>query len=156
PSNGPRVREKRREQAEELANWVQTEQSASPAEHIVMVGDFNAFQFNDGYVDVIGTIKGTPTPSDNVVLASPDLVDPDLTDLVDTVAPDQRYSFAFNGNLQEIDHVLVNQALMPFASRLAYGRMDAGFPESYRNDPARPERVSDHDPIVAYFKLPFT
>jgi hypothetical protein len=31
--------------------------------------------------------------------------------------------------------------------------MDADFPEVYRNDPNRPERVSDHDPFVAYFSL---
>ena len=31
--------------------------------------------------------------------------------------------------------------------------MDSDFPESYRSDANRPERVSDHDPIVAYFAI---
>ena len=31
--------------------------------------------------------------------------------------------------------------------------MDADFPEIYRSDPNRPERLSDHDPLVAYFSL---
>jgi len=31
--------------------------------------------------------------------------------------------------------------------------MDTDFPEVYRNDPNRPERLSDHDPLVAYFSL---
>ena len=39
------------------------------------IGDFNAFPFNDGYVDVMGTIKGAPTPSNEVTLASADLVE---------------------------------------------------------------------------------
>ena len=34
---------------------------------------------------MIGTIKGDPTPAANVVLASSDLVNPNLTDLVDTI-----------------------------------------------------------------------
>ena len=32
--------------------------------------------------------------------------------------------------------------------------MNADFPEILRNDSARPERLSDHDPLVAYFNLP--
>jgi hypothetical protein len=36
---------------------------------------------------------------------------------------------------------------------LQYGRMDTDFPEIYRSDPNRPERLSDHDPLVAYFSL---
>src|SRR5207247_171661 len=35
----------------------------------------------------------------------------------------------------------------------AYARDNADFPEVYRNDPARPERISDHDMIVGYFPL---
>jgi len=39
-------------------------------------------------------------------------------------------------------------------SRFAYARNDADFPEVFRNDPNRPERISDHDMPVAYFTLP--
>src|SRR5439155_8739577 len=59
---GNRVRTKRRAQAEYLANLIQSRQTADPSERIVSVGDYNAFQFNDGYGDSIGTINGTPTP----------------------------------------------------------------------------------------------
>ena len=65
PSDGPRVRAKRRAQAEFLANLVQQRQLADPAERIVVVGDFNAFGFGDGYVDVVGTVRGAPTPAAN-------------------------------------------------------------------------------------------
>ena len=34
-------------------------QAADPNEKIIAIGDFNAYQFNDGYVDVVGTIKGS-------------------------------------------------------------------------------------------------
>ncbi|MCA1609302.1 MAG: DUF11 domain-containing protein [Acidobacteria bacterium] len=154
PIDGFRVRAKRRAQAEYLADLVQARQTASPDEHIVLVGDFNAFQFNDGYVDVLGTIEGKPTPPDQVVLSSSDLLAPDLMDLVDTLpAPDQ-YSFSFDGNGQVLDHVLITRNLLDLERRFVYARNDADFPESYRNDQNRPERISDHDMPLAYFAFP--
>ncbi|MEP6769266.1 MAG: lamin tail domain-containing protein [Acidobacteriota bacterium] len=154
PIDGFRVRAKRRAQAEYLATLVQARQTASPDEHIVLVGDFNAFQFNDGYVDVLGTIEGKPTPPDQVVLSSADLVGPDLVDLVDTLPAPEQYSFAFDGNGQVLDHVVITQNLLDLERRFVYARNDADFPESYRNDPNRPERISDHDMPLAYFAFP--
>lgn len=154
PTDGDRVRAKRRAQAEFLADLIQSRQTADPSENIISVGDYNAFQFNDGYVDVIGTIKGAPAPSDQVVLSSSDLVNPDLTNLVDTLAPEERYSFSFSGNGQVLDHVLVTQNLVPRVTRFVYARSNADFPETLRNDPNRPERFSDHDNPVVYFKAP--
>jgi predicted extracellular nuclease len=149
PGDGPRVREKRRRQAEFLANLVQSLQS----ENLVLVGDFNAYQFNDGYVDVIGTVKGAPAPADQVTLASPDLVEPNLTPLVETLPAEQRYSFVFEGNGQTLDHVLVDGEMLMRTSRYAYARNNADFPETLSSDSTRPERVSDHDMPVAYFRL---
>jgi hypothetical protein len=151
PVDGNRVREKRKAQAEYLANLIQGFQTADPNAKIISVGDYNAFQFNDGFVDMIGTIKGDPTPAANVVLASSDLVNPNLTDLVDIYTPDQRYSYNFSGSAQVLDHILVNQKALALKSRFAIARVDADFPEIYRNDANRPERISDHDAPVAYF-----
>jgi len=154
PADGPRVRAKRKAQAEFLANIIQSHQDSDPSEKIVSVGDYNAFGFNDGYVDMMGTIEGHPTPADQVVLASDDLVNPDLTDTASLLPPDQQYSYNFDGNAQELDHVLVNNNALTVLTRFAIARMDSDFPEAYRNDPSRPERISDHDPAVAYFQLP--
>ncbi|HZE79507.1 MAG TPA: PxKF domain-containing protein, partial [Candidatus Polarisedimenticolia bacterium] len=152
PVDGPRVRAKRAAQAEFLANLLQSHQAAG--ENVISVCDCNAFEFSDGYVDVIGTILGRPTPADQVVTASPDLIDPDFTDLVSTLPHDQQYSYVFNGSAQVLDHVVVNPAMLSKLSRFAYARNDADFPEVFRNDPNRPERISDHDMPVAYFTLP--
>ena len=154
PVDGNRVRTKRRAQAESLANLIQTRQTADPTEHILLVGDFNAFQFNDGYVDTIGTILGTPTPCDQVVLCSADLVEPDLVDLVNTVPAADRYSYSFDGNAQVLDHELMTQNFLPRFDGIHYARNDADFPESFRNDSDRPERISDHDLPVTYFSFP--
>ena len=154
PADGNRVRTKRRAQAEFLAHLIQARQLADPEEHIVSVGDYNAFEFNDGYVDSIGTIGGTPTPASQVVLASGDLVDPDLVETMQYAPEGQRYSYTFDGNAQELDHVLISQNLLPRIATLEYGRLDADFPESIRGDASQPGRISDHDPLVAYFDFP--
>jgi uncharacterized protein (TIGR03437 family) len=153
PTDGHRVRVKRRAQAEYLATLIEQRQTASPSERIIVLGDFNAFEFNDGYVDVIGTIKGAPTAANNVILASSDLVNPDLTDLVDTIPAAQRYSYSFNGNAQTLDHALVTANLLARVRRFEYARCNADFPETYRSDPNRPERISDHDMPVAAFSF---
>jgi predicted extracellular nuclease len=154
PTDGPRVRAKRAAQAEYLASLIQQFQSGDPNAKIVSVGDYNAFEVNDGYVDVMNTIIGNPTPADQVVLASPDLVDPNLTDLETTLSAAQQYSYNFSGVAQTLDHVLVSQGMKAILNRFAYARNDADFPETYRNDANRPERLSDHDMPVAYFQLP--
>jgi predicted extracellular nuclease len=96
--DGNRVRTKRAAQAEFLANLIQTRQVANPDERIISVGDYNVFQFNDGYVDVIGTARGFPAPANQVVKSSSDLVDPDLLDLVELAPAAQRYSYVFGGS----------------------------------------------------------
>jgi predicted extracellular nuclease len=152
-TEGARVRAKRRAQAESLANLVQARQLATPLERIVLVGDFNAFEFNDGYADSMGTIAGTPTPANQVVLASGDLVNPDLVNVLPP--PAERYSFSFDGNAQSLDHVLVNSAMLlaTTSQRTEHARLGADFPETARNDSSVATRISDHDPIVAFFTV---
>ncbi|HEX7833738.1 MAG TPA: IPTL-CTERM sorting domain-containing protein, partial [Thermoanaerobaculia bacterium] len=152
-ASGQRIRAKRAAQAEYLANLVQTRQTSDPTERIVLVGDFNAFEFHDGYVDVIGTIKGTPVAATEVVRGTSDLVNPDLTDLIDTLPANARYTYSFSGSAQSIDHAIVNAAALPSVSRFAVAHVDADFPDSFRSDPNRPERISDHDGTVTYFEL---
>jgi len=152
PIDGPRVRAKRAAQAEFLANLLQSHEAAG--ENVISICDCNAFEFSDGYVDVMGTILGRPTPPDQVVTASPDLVDPDFTDLMTTLPPDQRYSFVFDGSAQVLDHIVVNEALLGKVSRFAVARNNADFPEVFRNDPNRSERISDHDMPMVYLTLP--
>jgi hypothetical protein len=154
PATGAQVRAKRQQQAEYLADLIQSRQAADPNEKIVVLGDLNAYQFNDGYVDVVGTVKGIPAPADQVILSSNPLVNPALTALVDQAAAADRYSYNFGGSAEELDQILLNQPALAILSRYAVGRLNADFPEVYRNDPNRPERISDHDWPVVYLNLP--
>jgi predicted extracellular nuclease len=154
---GERIRAKRRTQAEFLANLIQGMQAGNPERRITVLGDFNAFQFNDGYVDAMNTVLGTPTPDAQTLVAGDgaDLVDPDLTNLGELLADGQNYSFTFGGSAQTLDHVLVNDALVLATTGFGmdHARINADFPEVARNDATSPARLSDHDPVVAYFEL---
>lgn len=153
-TNGNRVRVKRRAQAESLANLIQARQTGDPTERIVVLGDFNAFEVNDGYVDSMGTILGAPTPAGQVTLESVDIVTPNLTPLDPTPPPAERYSYTFDGSAQSLDHVLINQALVTALAsfRAEHARVDADFAEVNRNN-ATATRLSDHDPTVGFFNF---
>ncbi|MBK9163778.1 MAG: hypothetical protein IPM21_07685 [Acidobacteria bacterium] len=151
--DGPRVRAKRALQAEYIAKWVNERQKADPNERIVIAGDLNAFQFNDGLVDIIGTLVGKPTPKEAVMAASPDLIERDLINLVDLIQPTQKYSYIFDGNAQSLDHIIINQPLRKHLNGFGYLRVNADFPKAYRADGERIEGFSDHDVAVAYFSL---
>ncbi len=154
-TEGDRVRRKRQQQAEFLANLVQSRQVANPNENLVVVGDFNAFEFNDGLGDSIGVISGTPAPDNETVVPADgiDLVNPDLGNLIAGVAAPQRYSYVFDGDAQNLDHALVNATIASGAApvRLEHARINADFAEDNRGDTTVPLRLSDHDPAVAYF-----
>ncbi len=154
---GPRVRAKRKAQAEFLANLLQDLQTDNPTTPIMSIGDYNAYQFNDGFTDPVATIKGTPTPDDQVVVdESPDVVNPNFINLTDGLPADQRYSFIFEGTPQAIDHFIINTVAQSYLQRYAIARNNSDFPEgpTFAGDATRPERCSDHDMPVAYFKFP--
>jgi uncharacterized repeat protein (TIGR01451 family) len=157
PTEGDRVRAKRQKQAESLANLVQARQTADPAERIILVGDFNAYEFNDGLVDSMNIIHGTPPPDNETAVPGDgvDLVNPDLDNLFDTPPAPERYSYIFDGQTQNIDHVVVNAALAAatLARRVEHPRINADFPAVDRNDPNTPRHLSDHDPIVGFFAV---
>src|SRR5215213_4102930 len=157
--DGPRVRAKRKAQGEFLADLLQGLQTDNPGVPVMSIGDYNAYQFNDGYTDPIATIKGTPTADDQVVVdASPDLVTPDFINLTDSLPADQRYSFIFEGTPQALDHHIINTVAASYLQRYAIARNNSDFPEVpgslFANNTARPERNSDHDMPVSYYKFP--
>jgi predicted extracellular nuclease len=153
------TRVKKQKEAESLATLIHSfETNGDPNQvapydnNIVSLGDYNAFEFNDGYCDVVGTVLGAPAPADQVVQPTA-TISTNMFDLIGFVTTSQKYSYSFDGDAQAIDHELVNRSMLARFTRLAYGRMDADFPEAFRNDTNRPERLSDHDPSVAYFDL---
>lgn len=156
-AGGARTRTKRQLQADYLADQVEAMQLADPLRNITIGGDFNAFEFNDGLVDAMGTVTGLPSADDETAVAGDgaDRVTEDLLNLYVEEPQDQRYSFEFDGNAQSLDHILVNQPLGATAGSLAldHARINADFPEILRGDAGTVARLADHDPAIAYFSL---
>jgi hypothetical protein len=136
---GSRVREKRRLGAEFLADAIEARQ----ADNLVVMGDMNAFDINDGYGDIIGTLEGAPADPGTVVEPSLDRWSYTLTSLARLVAPGERYSYVHEGNAQVLDHILVNQAMRSRLTGYGFARINADFPAS--------QRQSDHDAAFARF-----
>ena len=145
-SSGPRVRQKRLEQSQSIAQKVQDIQLADPNVRLLVVGDFNAFEFTDGYVDVVGQIRGVVDPIMNL-LSGPDLVTPDLENLVESLPPEQRYSFIFRGSAQTLDHALASPAALADVTGIAFGRGNADADALAIESPGA-TRTSDHDGLV--------
>jgi len=149
PQDGERVRRKRHEQALWLAGWIQQRQNERPDERLIVIGDFNAFEFTDGYVDVMGQVTGRPDPRGALIPAVP-LLDPPLTDWVASVAAAERYSYVWNGDAELLDHVLTTQAAQGWVATVAASRGNADAPQALEDDPSTAARSSDHDGLVLY------
>jgi hypothetical protein len=121
----------------------------------LVIGDFNAFEFTDGYVDAVGQIKGDFDPAVSL-LSGPDLVAPELVNLVDTaIAAEERYSFIFGGSAQVLDHGLVSAGLLPLVRGAGFGRGNADAAVDLVDDDGvdnLPLRSSDHDGLVVYLE----
>jgi predicted extracellular nuclease len=148
-TDGARVREKRHQQALRLSQFIQSLQAANPSLRLVVAGDFNAFEFTDGYVDVMGQVTGSPDPLGALIPAT-DEVDPDLTNQTLNVPAAERYSFVFAGTAQTLDHVLTSQALNPFVTGFEHSRGNADAPAGFGTVPTTPLRSSDHDGAVLF------
>ena len=158
PTEGDRVRNKRAQQAVFLANLVNDRQVADPNEKIVLVGDFNAFEFNDGYADIMGIVRGDEVPESEAItwVASP-VVTP-LVDGSDLISdPAERYSYVFEGSAQTLDHVVVNEALVTDAAVsdaiIEHARINADFGVHNFGVAGTAIRTSDHDPVRLSIRL---
>lgn len=153
-TDGARIRAKRHEQAFRISQYIQSLQTAEPGIHLVVTGDFNAFQFTDGYVDAIGQITGNPDPAGALIPAT-DEVNPDLTNQLLSEPEAERYSFVFDGSAQALDHSLTSQALNPFVRGLDHVRGNADAPASFGSNPATALRTADHDGLALFVMSDF-
>jgi uncharacterized protein len=157
PTENARVSAKRAQQAVFLANLVEARQTADANERIVLLGDFNAFEYNDGYVDVMGIIGGNPTPEPQVLTyaASP-ITTPLINGNLLTPNKPERYSYVFDGNLQTLDHVVVNEAAFLDSADIEvdHARINAEFGEHHFGTAGTALRVSDHDPVRLRITVP--
>lgn len=150
---GQRQQQKRYDQANSVAEKVQMVQDIDAEAPIIATGDFNAFQFSDSYVDLVGQILGDYLPEENLVCETntcEDLVEPNLANQIETLPEEEKYSFIFRGNAQVLDHSLTSVGMEPFLRGFDYGRGNADAAEDWINDDSNALRSSDHDGLVLY------
>ncbi|MBT2746468.1 MULTISPECIES: lamin tail domain-containing protein [unclassified Lysobacter] len=156
--NGENLRLKRQRQAEFLAGYVNQRQINEPATRLIVLGDFNAPQFNDAYADVVNVVTGTPSLDETTAVPGDgaDLVEPNLINLVGIAPARDRYTSTFEGNAQSLDHMLVNETMVAATTAIEFGhaRINADFQEFKRTLADSPLRLSDRDPTVAYLIPP--
>lgn len=96
-------------------------------ERVIVAGDLNAFEDESA----LRTLEDGKTTLDN---------------LWDEAPEEERYSFAFQGRLQTLDHVLVTDGFGERFGDFRYAHFDNDYHE--REDPTDGHHVSDHDPPV--------
>ena len=112
-------------QARVINDFVSKILRLDPNANVVVLGDLNDFDFSD----TLATLQG-----DN------------LTNLVNYLPREDRYSFIYNGNSQMLDHILVSANMLAHRTRIDAVHVNSEFPTD--------DRASDHDPVVATFDLP--
>ncbi|HUP65153.1 MAG TPA: endonuclease/exonuclease/phosphatase family protein [Thermoanaerobaculia bacterium] len=142
------ARTKRHHGAVELAELI----ASLPADiRLVVTGDFNAFEFTDGYVDVLAQITGAPSlgalipvePVENAKRLTNQTV-------IATAAGGDRYSYVHGGNAQVLDHSLTTAALDAWVRGVEFGRASADAPDALSGDSSTAIAASDHDAPVLY------
>jgi predicted extracellular nuclease len=176
-SETARVRLKRFLQAQGVATFAQrfqTGQELEPANPtgsiatanvpLLVLGDMNAFEVTDGWADLVGVMAGTYDNAANELQLASNIVVPPMLQAANTVPLEERYSYMFVenfgnvqaqaprevGNVQVLDHVLVNAVAQPRFRRAVFGRTNADAAETLRRTGLGAVGVSDHDAIVVY------
>lgn len=108
-------------QSEAVKTFVANLLASNPERHVAVMGDFNGFQFEQ----------------------SLQLLEQggQLTNMTYKLDPTERYSYVFEGNSQQIDHLLVTQGLY------ANGEFDT----VHLNSGKAGFRPTDHDPVLGRF-----
>jgi predicted extracellular nuclease len=113
----------RQQQATLVKNFVESILAIAPNANVVVAGDLNDFEFSKP----VTTLESAG-----------------LTSLIETLPPNERYTYNFEGNAQTLDHILVSSNLL--------GKLD-GYDVVHINSEFA-DQDSDHEPSLARFNLP--
>jgi VCBS repeat-containing protein len=116
--------DRRVDQTTAVRDYVATLLAANPNAHVAVMGDFNGFQFEQ----TLTLLEANGA----------------LYNLVRTLAPEDQYSYLFEGNTQQIDHLLVSQSL----------KGGAVFDNVHLNTgQASIDQPTDHDAVLALLSI---
>ena len=111
--------DERQAQATAVNAYVGSILSSDPQAKVVVLGDLNEFEFISPLSEILAT---------------------QLNNMTETLPENERYSFIFQGNSQQLDHVLLSQSVSKNAE-FDIVHVNSEFAETA-------ERASDHDPLL--------
>lgn len=117
--------EQRIAQAKSIAAFVAALLAADPDAPIVLLGDYNDFQFSAAMAEIIAA---------------------GVKNLYDLLPESERYSYVFDGNSQALDHILASAWMTSRLASFDVVHMNSEFLAS--------TRFSDHDALLAVFDVP--
>lgn len=161
-ANVDRNRMKRFNQAKSIAVRVQEQQTLHPQRALLVIGDFNDYQFSDGFVHITGLIEGTYDNAANVLDLDANIVTPALWNAVISLPLNEQYSFLFTEQfgaifgyttrdvpiMQALDHALLNTVARSWFAGFNYGRADLDAADQTERLSTSAIGVSDHDGLV--------
>jgi hypothetical protein len=161
-SLGTDVRARRAAQAYYVSQLVQTEQTAG--ENVLVNGNFNATEFNDGYVDVLGVITGSPAAATAVTLYQASATTGALTNFTTDVTTLQRYNAITRGQTEAVEHILASStvtasttaqnSLASYMTSVVQPHFTADFAAVNTNSSTTPAGLTPHDGQVVSFLIP--
>ncbi|MCD7036344.1 endonuclease/exonuclease/phosphatase [Metabacillus sp. GX 13764] len=107
-----------------LNSFVKDVKAKDPKANMILLGDFNDFEFSKTF-DIL---KGS-----------------ELSNMVDRIPAEKRFSYNYQGNSQVLDHILVSNNLTD-ATKAEIVHINSSFMEQQG-------RASDHDPLIIQTKL---
>ncbi|MDT8758635.1 lamin tail domain-containing protein [Sphingomonas psychrotolerans] len=113
-------------QAAGVKAWVQDHLADNPALNIAVLGDWNGFYFEQAQTQLTDPAQGGV-----------------FTNLNSLLPEEERYSYMFGGNAQQIDNILVTGGLVT----------NAQYDSVHLNAEFGGSRPTDHDPQVALLRL---
>ncbi len=119
----------RREEQGKIVNaFVDQLLAVNPNTNVVVAGDFNEFQFLPAMQYLKGNVNGET---------------PVLTNLIESLPAQERFTYTFDGNAQALDYILGSNAMNSKLDAYDAVHLNAEFLD----------QLSDHDPSVARFNF---
>ena len=112
----------RHKQAQVIRNFVSQILRTDKDANVVVLGDLNDFQFSE----TLNILKGG-----------------DLSDAIESLEPDQQYTYIHEGNSQALDHILLSKNLTEIGYEADVVHINSEFAD----------RTSDHDPVVVRIRF---
>ncbi len=161
-TSGPDIRTQRAAQAAAVSALVQQYQSAGA--NVIVAGNFNSYEYSDGYVDVMGVITGSPAAARSVTLYQPTSTTGLLIDFTTQVPVKNRYNIIERGNAASLEHILASATvtdpttstapLASYINTVTQPHFSTDYSAVSANDPSTPAGLTPHDGFLVNFAIP--